>query len=97
MTNRASQASNRQTTPELPEAKKEVAMSATATRKQPTARRQKHAEPAQARAKVLLVDDHEMLRQGMRLLIEQQKNLQVCGEAVDEVSALKQFRAMQPD
>ncbi len=72
-------------------------MSATATRKQPTARRQKHAEPAQARAKVLLVDDHEMLRQGMRLLIEQQKDLQVCGEAVDEVSALKQFRATQPD
>jgi DNA-binding NarL/FixJ family response regulator len=46
---------------------------------------------------VLLVDDHEMLRQGMRLLIEQQKDLQVCGEAGDEVSALKQYRNCRPD
>ncbi len=92
-----SQAANRRNAHELPEAEEVVAMSTTATRKQPTARRQKHVEPAQDRAKVLLVDDHEMLRQGMRLLIEQQKDLQVCGEATDEISAVKQFRAAEPD
>jgi DNA-binding NarL/FixJ family response regulator len=92
-----SQAANRRNAHELPEAEEVVAMSTTATRKQPTVRRQKHVEPAQDRAKVLLVDDHEMLRQGMRLLIEQQKDLQVCGEATDEISAVKQFRAAEPD
>ncbi len=72
-------------------------MGVTATRKVPTSRNRAPAKPTQDRAKVLLVDDHEMLRQGMRLLIEQQKDLQVCGEAVGEVSAVKQFRAAEPD
>src|SRR5262249_41125658 len=38
-----------------------------------------------------------MLRQGMRLLIEHQSDLQVCGEAADESSAVKQFRSNRPD
>jgi DNA-binding NarL/FixJ family response regulator len=72
-------------------------MTTTATRARPAARAAKVAESSCDRARVLLVDDHEMLRQGMRLLIEQQKDLQVCGEAGDEVSALKQFRTCRPD
>jgi DNA-binding NarL/FixJ family response regulator len=51
----------------------------------------------ETRAKILLVDDHEVLRQGMRLLIEHQRDLQVCGEAADEASAVKQFRIARPD
>lgn len=70
-------------------------MNAIATRKKPSSRVQK--SPKVDRAKILLVDDHEMLRQGMRLLIEHQSDLQVCGEAVDEVSAVKQFRSGRPD
>ena len=46
MTNCASQAANGQTTHELPEAKEEVSMCATATGKQPTAHGQKPAGPA---------------------------------------------------
>ena len=97
MTAPASQAASGQSTDGLPEAIEDVAMSVTATRKVPGGRNRTPAEPTQDRAKVLLVDDHEMLRQGMRLLVEQQKDLKVCGEAADEVSALKQFRATHPD
>lgn len=81
----------------IADAEEKVAMTAGATRRQPSERRQKRVAPVVDRAKVLLVDDHEMLRQGMRLLIEQQKDLQVCGEADDEVSAVKQFRATHAD
>ncbi len=70
-------------------------MTATATRKKAGAR--KPDKVAEARAKILLVDDHEVLRQGMRLLIEHQRDLQVCGEATDEASAIKQFRSSRPD
>jgi DNA-binding NarL/FixJ family response regulator len=70
-------------------------MTATATRKKTGGRNQTRAE--ETRAKILLVDDHEVLRQGMRLLIEHQRDLQVCGEAADEASAIKQFRNARPD
>jgi DNA-binding NarL/FixJ family response regulator len=70
-------------------------MTATARRKKASEREQKSTETG--RAKILLVDDHEMLRQGMRLLIEHQRDLRVCGEAEDEVSAIKQFRKARPD
>jgi DNA-binding NarL/FixJ family response regulator len=70
-------------------------MTATASRKKPAARRQNRLD--EARAKILLVDDHEVLRQGMRLLIEHQGDLQVCGEAADEASALKHYRSVRPD
>lgn len=70
-------------------------MTATATRKKVRVRNRNKTE--EARAKILLVDDHEVLRQGMRLLIEHQRDLQVCGEAADELSAVKQFRSSSPD
>jgi DNA-binding NarL/FixJ family response regulator len=70
-------------------------MAATASRKKPRVRAQDRAE--ETRAKILLVDDHEVLRQGMRLLIEHQGDLQVCGEAVNEASAVRQYRAERPD
>src|SRR5580704_2895111 len=70
-------------------------MTATASRKQTGGRNQNSAD--EARAKILLVDDHEVLRQGMRLLIEHQSDLQVCGEADDEATAIKQFRSARPD
>jgi DNA-binding NarL/FixJ family response regulator len=70
-------------------------MTATVTRKKGSERQQSRTNAD--RAKVLLVDDHEMLRQGMRLLIEHQHDLQVCGEAEDEATALKHFRSARPD
>jgi DNA-binding NarL/FixJ family response regulator len=52
---------------------------------------------ASARARVLIVDDHEMLRHGIRLMLAQQKDLDVCAEAVDEASALRHYRSLAPD
>jgi DNA-binding NarL/FixJ family response regulator len=45
----------------------------------------------------MLVDDHEMLRQGMRLLIEHEGDLEVCCEAGDEATAIRLFRRQRPD
>ncbi|MBC7819201.1 MAG: response regulator transcription factor [Planctomycetaceae bacterium] len=52
---------------------------------------------AQGVIRILIVDDHELLRQGLRELIGSQPDLEICGEALDEADALQQFRALQPD
>ncbi|NND99996.1 MAG: response regulator transcription factor [Pirellulaceae bacterium] len=47
--------------------------------------------------RVLIVDDHELLRDGLRQLIMRQPKLDVCGEAANESEARKCFRQLQPD
>lgn len=47
--------------------------------------------------KILLVDNHQMVRQGLRLLIKEQPNMTVVGEASDRKSALEQVRSLSPD
>jgi DNA-binding NarL/FixJ family response regulator len=47
--------------------------------------------------KVLLVDDHPLLRRGLAQLINQEKDLQVCGEAEDAATALKLAEQSEPD
>ena len=49
------------------------------------------------RGKVLLVDDHPILRQGLRLLINQEPDLMVIGEAGSAGEALRQVQNNQPD
>lgn len=45
-------------------------------------------EPSSAAvARVLIVDDHELMRDGLRTLIDNEPDLEICGEAVDEMSA----------
>ncbi|MFZ0827321.1 MAG: response regulator transcription factor [Verrucomicrobiia bacterium] len=46
--------------------------------------------------KVLLVDDHPLVREGLVNLINQQSDLQVCGEAGNEPQALELIRTVQP-
>lgn len=46
--------------------------------------------------RVLIVDDHELLRQGMRLMIANEPGLEVCGEAVDEAEAMRLVRESRP-
>ena len=46
--------------------------------------------------KVLLVDDHPIVRQGIRMLIDQESDLTVCGEAESEAQALKVIEQTQP-
>ncbi|MEO8306542.1 MAG: response regulator transcription factor [Pseudomonadota bacterium] len=47
--------------------------------------------------RILIVDDHPIVRQGMRLMIDAEHDLQICGEAQTEQEARRQVRALQPD
>ncbi len=46
---------------------------------------------------ILLVDDHPMLRKGLRLLIELEEDLKVIGEANDGKEAIERVRELAPD
>ena len=50
-----------------------------------------------AKKNVLIVDDHPIVRQGLRLLIDREDDLRVCGEAEDGPAALRQIREAKPD
>src|SRR4029077_3609419 len=41
------------------------------------------------RSRVFIVDDHPVVRDGLKNLIEQEEDLVVCGEAPDAATALK--------
>ncbi len=47
--------------------------------------------------RILIVDDHPIVRQGMRLMIDAEPDLQICGEAQTEQEARRQVRALLPD
>jgi DNA-binding NarL/FixJ family response regulator len=56
------------------------------------------SEPAQpARRRVVLVDDHPMMRAGLAQLIERQPDLTVGGEASNPAEALQLLSKAQPD
>lgn len=46
---------------------------------------------------VLLVDDHEMMRQGLCKIVNDQKDMVVIGEASDGKQAVELCRAISPD
>jgi DNA-binding NarL/FixJ family response regulator len=47
--------------------------------------------------KILIVDDHPIVRMGLAELIGPQMDLELCGEAEEVAEALQQVRALQPD
>ena len=47
--------------------------------------------------RVLLVDDHDLFRTGLRNLLEEQDSLEVVGEAATGVEAVEQVRDLSPD
>jgi len=47
--------------------------------------------------RVLLVDDHELMRQGLRSILESEQDVEVVGEAVSGRDAVALARALQPD
>jgi DNA-binding NarL/FixJ family response regulator len=47
--------------------------------------------------RILLADDHNVMRRGLRLLLENQPGFVVVGEAADGHSAVEQAQAMKPD
>jgi DNA-binding NarL/FixJ family response regulator len=49
------------------------------------------------RIKILIVDDHPLLREGIAAVLEGQTDLQLVGEAANGREALESFRACRPD
>jgi two-component system, NarL family, response regulator LiaR len=47
--------------------------------------------------RLLLVDDHGVVRQGLRLFLKYDPELEVVGEAAGGVEALRLARALKPD
>jgi len=47
--------------------------------------------------KVLIADDHAVLRAGLRMLLEAQHDMEVAGEAGDGSEVSRKARALQPD
>ena len=50
-----------------------------------------------SKTKVLLVDDHTIVREGIKSLLETQENLEVVGEAEDGMQAVKKAKQLGPD
>jgi two-component system, NarL family, response regulator LiaR len=55
------------------------------------------AHASAARIRVLLVDDHTVVRRGLRLVFELEDDLEIVGEAADGREALAQVAALRPD
>jgi DNA-binding NarL/FixJ family response regulator len=48
-------------------------------------------------ARILIVDDHPMMREGLAARIGRQQDMEICGEADNAGEALKQVKNLQPD
>lgn len=48
-------------------------------------------------ARILIVDDHEVIRRGVQALIQTERGLAVCGEAVNGEEAVAKAAALAPD
>jgi PAS domain S-box-containing protein len=47
--------------------------------------------------RILIVDDHEVVRRGVRSLLSLEKDIEVCGEAVDGQDAIAKAQELLPD
>jgi two-component system nitrate/nitrite response regulator NarL len=47
--------------------------------------------------RILLVDDHPIVRQGLRTLLEGRSGWEVVGEASDGIEAVEKVEVLQPD
>ena len=53
--------------------------------------------PTAEKIKVLIVDDHQVVRQGLRTFLELHEDIDVVGEAVDGLDAVETARQLAPD
>jgi DNA-binding NarL/FixJ family response regulator len=61
------------------------------------ARKTPQSERGGNKTKILIVDDHPIVRQGLAELINHEKDLAVCGQAEDAQQALKNIKESGPD
>ncbi len=68
--------------------------------KKPSASKSRSKPPAEVdskKAKVLIVDDHPVMRAGMRRVLGKEPDLVVCGEAASIRQALEEIESSKPD
>ena len=53
--------------------------------------------PSQESVSVLIVDDHEVVRVGLRTVLSRQDSINVCGEASTVVDAVREACYLKPD
>ncbi len=53
--------------------------------------------PQSKPVRVFLVDDHPVLRQGIRVVLNREPDLTVCGEADDAMASLAAIQHLKPD
>jgi signal transduction histidine kinase len=62
-----------------------------------------HAEEVEApssptvKKRILIADDHEVTRQGIKALLREESDLEVCGEATDGLDAVVKAKELNPD
>jgi NarL family two-component system response regulator LiaR len=47
--------------------------------------------------RVLIVDDHDVVRQGLRFVLEQEEDIEVAGECADGARAIARLASLRPD
>jgi NarL family two-component system response regulator LiaR len=55
------------------------------------------ADRRTVKTRIIVVDDHAMLREGMRNLLEQEKDFELVGEAADGEEAVRIAKELKPD
>ncbi len=61
------------------------------------AERSNQTKPRMEKLRILLADDHEVVRQGVRILIEKEAGWEVCGEAANGRTAVALAEKLKPD
>jgi DNA-binding NarL/FixJ family response regulator len=46
---------------------------------------------------ILLADDHDVVRRGMKMLLEDEENVKVIGEASDGLDAIEKVKVLMPN
>ena len=49
------------------------------------------------KTKILIADDHEMIREGIKALLGKNKNYQIIGEALNGLDAVNKYFSLKPD
>lgn len=50
-----------------------------------------------AKKKVLIAEDHQMLREGLKAILASREDLEIAGEAADGLEAVRKVKRIQPD
>jgi DNA-binding NarL/FixJ family response regulator len=55
------------------------------------------AKPSVTKSRILIVDDHPIVREGIETILNHEQDLEVCGQAEDAFGALSAIAERQPD